>query len=206
MLDKTSGSKPGDEIERLISLMSRLPGLGKRSARRAVLHLVNKRESLMRPISEAVSDVYDKVQKCVECGNISTAARCGICTDESRELNKLCVVADVTDLWAMERSHTFLGRFHVLGGLLSALDGIDPNTLGIPKLVERVRSQPITEVILALSATVNGQTTAHYIADQLTNDSKVLITSLAHGVPVGGELDYLDEGTLDIAFKSRHEL
>jgi recombination protein RecR len=199
-------SKPGEEIERLISLMSRLPGLGKRSARRIVLHLINKRDSLMRPMSQAINEVHDKVQKCLECGNISTVAVCAICEDKSREATKLCVVADVTDLWAMERSNSFKGRFHVLGGLLSALDGIDPSALRIPQLVNRVRSQQVTEVILALSATVNGQTTAHYIADQLINDEGVVVTSLAHGVPVGGELDYLDEGTLDIAFKSRRKL
>ena len=199
-------SKPGEEIERLISLMSRLPGLGKRSARRIVLHLINKRDSLMRPMSQAINEVHDKVQKCLECGNISTVTVCAICEDKSREATKLCVVADVTDLWAMERSNSFKGRFHVLGGLLSALDGIDPSALRIPQLVNRVRSQQVTEVILALSATVNGQTTAHYIADQLINDEGVVVTSLAHGVPVGGELDYLDEGTLDIAFKSRRKL
>jgi recombination protein RecR len=164
--------------------------------------MVNKRELLMQPISHLLTEVYNKVHKCEKCGNITTDSSCFICSDDKRDKTKICVVSEVSDLWAMERANTFKGRFYVLGGLLSALDGIGPETLQIPSLVERIVSEGIQEVILALSATINGQTTAHYIADQITQYD-VTITTLAHGVPIGGELDYLDEGTINVAFKGR---
>ena len=191
-----------NEIDNLISLLAKLPGFGSRSARRAVLHMVNRKETLMEPISNMMTQVYNKVHKCDDCGNITTSDCCVICLDEKRDKTKLCVVSDVSDLWAMERTNIFKGRFYVLGGLLSALDGIGPETLKIPFLVERIKSEGIQEVILALSATINGQTTAHYIADQI-NSHNVEITSLAHGVPIGGDLDYLDEGTIEVALKGR---
>lgn len=191
-----------NEIDSLILLLAKLPGFGQRSARRAVLHMVNKRDSLMKPIGHLLTEVYNKVHKCELCGNITTNKSCAICADEKRDKTKICVVSDVSDLWAMERANTFKGRFYVLGGLLSALDGVDPESLKIPFLVERIKSEDIKEVILALSATISGQTTAHYIADQII-DFEVEVTSLAHGVPIGGELDYLDEGTINVAFKGR---
>lgn len=190
------------EIDSLILLLAKLPGFGKRSARRAVLHMINKRETVMEPISRMLTEVNNKVHQCTNCGNIATTERCMICLDETRDRTKLCIVSDVADLWAMERANTYKGRFYVLGGLLSALDGIDPEALKIPFLVDRIKNEGIKEVILALSATINGQTTAHYIADQI-DSSSVEITSLAHGVPIGGELDYLDEGTIEIALKGR---
>ena len=191
-----------DEIDRLIALLAKLPGFGRRSARRAVLHMVSKREALMEPISHMLNEVCNKVHQCDTCGNITTSNNCLICLDSKRDKTKICVVSDVSDLWAMERANIFNGRFHVLGGLLSALDGIGPDTLKIPFLVERIKNDGVKEVILALSATINGQTTAHYIADQIKlND--VEITSLANGVPIGGDLDYLDEGTIEVALKGR---
>ena len=191
-----------NEIDSLIVLLAKLPGFGRRSARRAVLHMVSKRETLMAPISQRLNDVYNKVHQCEICGNITTSINCLICLDENRDKTKLCVVSDVSDLWAMERVNIFKGRFYVLGGLLSALDGIGPETLKIPFLIERIKTEGVREVILALSATINGQTTAHYIADQINNND-VEITSLAHGVPIGGDLDYLDEGTIAVALKGR---
>ncbi len=202
MRNDTKGSGSQDEIDKLIAVLAKLPGLGRRSARRAVLHMVSKRETLMKPISHMLKEVYDKVHQCDICGNITTNYNCLICLDAKRDKTKICVVSDVSDLWAMERANIFNGRFHVLGGLLSALDGIGPDTLKIPFLVERIKSEGVKEVILALSATINGQTTAHYIADQIKTDS-VEITSLAYGVPIGGELDYLDEGTIEVALKGR---
>ena len=197
---KNSGAQ--NEIEKLITLLAKLPGFGRRSARRAVLHMVNKREILMGPISESLLEVYNKAHQCKSCGNITTGNNCLICVDEKRDKTKLCVVSEVSDLWAMERTKSFKGRFYVLGGLLSALDGVGPETLKIPFLVERIKTEGVREVILALSATINGQTTAHYIADQINSDD-VEITSLAHGVPIGGELDYLDEGTIEVALNGR---
>lgn len=202
MFEKIKNKNGNNEIESLIALLAKLPGFGKRSARRAVLHMINKRESLMQPITKQISEVYNKVSKCEKCGNITTYTSCFVCSDENRDKTKICVVSDVSDLWAMERANTFKGRFYVLGGLLSALDGIGPESLKIPLLVERIMSEEIKEVILALSATINGQTTAHYIVDQISQCG-VEITSLAHGVPIGGELDYLDEGTIEVAFKGR---
>lgn len=192
----------GAAIERLIRLLSKLPGLGPRSARRVALHLLKRRELLMLPLAEAIEATANEVKACTLCGNLDTADPCAICTDERRDAATLCVVEDIADLWALERAHAFRGRYHVLGGTLSALDGIGPEDLGIARLVERVRSGGIREVILATNATVEGQTTAHYIADKLA-DAGAQVTRLAHGVPLGGELDYLDDGTLLAALKAR---
>lgn len=187
----------------LIDLMARLPGLGPRSARRAVLHLIKKRGQLMGPLAEAMALVSATARECLNCGNIGTSDICEICQSEKRANGMICVVEDVADLWAMERSAQFRGRYHVLGGTLSALDAIGPDELRIPNLIDRIATEQITEVILALSATIDGQTTAHYIADQLPG---VTVTSLAQGVPVGGELDYLDDGTITAALKARRAL
>lgn len=193
------------EIEELISLMAKLPGLGPRSARRAVLHLVKKRALLLTPLSGAMQQVAECAQECVSCGNIGTTERCDICTSEKRATGEICVVEDVADLWAMERAQVFRGRYHVLGGTLSALDAIGPEDLGIPKLISRLKDEGVTEVILALNATIDGQTTAHYIADELEGRG-ITVTSLAQGVPVGGELDYLDDGTISAALRARKSL
>ena len=192
----------GDEIEALIALMARLPGLGPRSARRAVLHLIRKRGALMAPLASAMAHVAETVRECARCGNIATGDICDICTDPKRATGEICVVEDVADLWAMERGQAFKGRYHVLGGTLSALDAVGPEELGIPRLVARVRDEGLGEVILALNATVEGQTTAHYIAEALEG-AGVSITSLAQGVPIGGELDYLDDGTIQAALRAR---
>ena len=189
------------DIERLIEMMAKLPGLGPRSARRAVLHLMKKRALLMQPLAEQLAKVAATARECLNCGNIGTSDICDICADEERASGELCVVEDVADLWAMERSAVFKGRYHVLGGTLSALDSVGPEELRIPKLLDRVASEEVTEVILALNATIDGQTTAHYIADQLGPD--VAVTSLAQGVPIGGELDYLDDGTITAALRAR---
>ena len=189
------------DIERLIDMMAKLPGLGPRSARRAVLHLIKKRALQMQPLADQMARVAATARECLNCGNIGTTDICAICADDARATGELCVVADVADLWAMERAGVFKGRYHVLGGTLSALDAIGPEDLRIPKLLDRVPSEGITEVILALSATVDGQTTAHYIADRL--GAGVKVTSLAQGVPIGGELDYLDDGTIAAALKAR---
>lgn len=188
------------DIETLIELMARLPGLGPRSARRAVLALLKKRGPLMAPLAQAMATVALTAKDCEICGNIGTADICPICSDETRANGEICVVEDVSDLWAMERGGAFKGRYHVLGGTLSALDAVGPEELGIPRLVDRARDA--TEVILALNATVDGQTTAHYIADALAGLS-VQITSLAQGVPMGGELNYLDDGTIGAALRAR---
>ena len=190
----------GPEIERLIQLLARLPGLGPRSARRAALHLIKKRELLMAPLAAALETAMEKIEVCKICGNIDTQNPCTVCTDGKRDVSIIVVVADVADLWALERAHAVNGRYHVLGGTLSALDGVGPEELNIGRLIARLR--PETELILALNATVDGQTTAHYITELLA-DAKVKVTRLAHGVPVGGELDYLDEGTLAAAIKQR---
>jgi len=192
----------GPEIERLIQLLARLPGLGPRSARRAALHLVDKRDTVMAPLAEAMADAAAKVRTCPVCGNFDTVEPCAICADSRRDGMSICVVEDVASLWAMERSGCFSGRYHVLGGLLSALDGVGPEDLGIGRLVERVREGGITEVILATPATVEGQTTAHYLADRLAVTGAA-ISGLAHGVPIGGELDYLDDGTISAALRAR---
>ncbi|MGO1162120.1 recombination mediator RecR [Brucella pseudogrignonensis] len=195
----------GPEIERLIQLLARVPGLGPRSARRAALHLIKKKEALLVPLGGAMQEAAEKVRICSCCGNVDTSDPCTICTDDRRDPSVLIVVEDVSDLWALERAGTMNVRYHVLGGRLSPLDGIGPDDLNIKGLVERVATGEIREVILAVNATVEGQTTAHYITDQLTN-FEVLVTRLAHGVPVGGELDYLDEGTLAAALRARTAL
>lgn len=189
------------DIDALIELMAKLPGLGPRSARRAVLHLIRKRALLLTPLADLMQTVAATARECLNCGNVGTAEICDICTSEKRANGEICVVEDVADLWAMERSGVFRGRYHVLGGTLSALDAIGPQELRIPRLIDRVRSEGITEVILALNATIDGQTTAHYIADQL--EHQVRLTTLAQGVPIGGELDYLDDGTITAAMRAR---
>jgi len=195
-------SAAGPEIERLIQLLARLPGLGPRSARRAALHLIKKRVLLMAALATALQSALDKIEICSVCGNIDTQNPCGLCTDPRRESSVLVVVADVADLWALERAQAINARYHVLGGTLSPLDGIGPQELAIDALLSRARAEGVSEVILALNATVDGQTTAHYITD-LLQDAHVRVTKLAHGVPVGGELDYLDEGTLAAAIRQR---
>jgi recombination protein RecR len=192
----------GPEIERLIQLLARLPGLGPRSARRAALFLIKKREQIMAPLAAALQTAIDKIQVCGVCGNIDTQNPCTVCTDLRRDPGIIVVVTDVADLWALERAHAINARYHVLGGTLSPLDGIGPQDLSIDALITRVHEAAVLEVILALNATVDGQTTAHYITD-LLHGTKVKVTRLAHGVPVGGELDYLDEGTLSAAIRQR---
>ena len=192
----------GPEIERLIQLLARLPGLGPRSARRAALHLIKKRELLMAPLAAAMETAMEKIEVCKVCGNIDTQNPCTVCTDGKRDPSIIVVVADVADLWALERAHAVNGRYHVLGGTLSPLDGVGPDDLNLKSLVSRVAAGGVKEVILAVNATVEGQTTAHYITDQLSGLG-VKVTRLAHGVPVGGELDYLDEGTLSAAMRQR---
>jgi recombination protein RecR len=192
----------GPEIERLIQLLARLPGLGPRSARRAALFLIKKRDQIMGPLAGALQTALEKIQICSVCGNIDTRSPCTVCTDPRREPSIMVVVADVADLWALERAHAVNARYHVLGGTLSPLDGIGPQDLTIDALIKRAHDPAVTEIILALNATVDGQTTAHYITD-LLHDANVKVTRLAHGVPVGGELDYLDEGTLAAAIKQR---
>ena len=192
------------EIEILIDLMAKLPGLGPRSARRAVLHLIRKKSTLFNPLSKQMAKVFEQARECLNCGNIGTSEMCEICENQKRMNGQICIVEDVSDLWAMERTSVFKGRYLVLGGTLSALDGIGPNELKIPKLIKRLDSEEVNEVILALNATLEGQTTAHYIAEQIEN--KVSVTSLARGVPMGGELDYLDEGTISAALNARGKI
>ena len=195
----------GPEIERLIQLLGRLPGLGPRSARRAVLHLLKKRETLMQPLTAALAEAAATIKACSSCGNLDTVDPCSICADGTRDSGLICVVEDVGDLWAMERGKIFNGRYHVLGGTLSALDGIGPDELNIAGLIKRIQGGAVREVIVATNATVDGQTTAHYLAERL-GKTGVPLTRLAHGVPVGGELDWLDDGTLATAFKARRAL
>lgn len=190
------------DIETLIEMLAKLPGLGPRSARRAVLHLIKKRDQQMLPLARILSEVAQSARTCLNCGNVSTETVCEICSDERRAIGQICVLEDVADLWAMERAGAFKGRYHVLGGTLSPLDNIGPEDLGLPKLAHRISAEAITEVILALNATVDGQTTAHYIAQTLENQGLTL-TSLAQGVPIGGELDYLDDGTIAAALTAR---
>ncbi len=193
----------GPEIEKLIQLLSRLPGLGPRSARRAALHLLKKRQQLLDPLQAALKDASDKILICQTCGNIDTLNPCSICRDPARDTSLLVVVEEVADLWALERAGAVNGRYHVLGGILSALDGIGPEQLNLKTLPARALDET-QEVLLALSATIEGQTTAHYITDLLHGlGSMIKVSRLAHGVPVGGELDYLDEGTLSLAIKGR---
>jgi recombination protein RecR len=192
----------GPEIERLIQLLAKVPGLGPRSARRAALHLIKKKEQLLAPLALAMGEAVEKVRVCSNCGNVDTIDPCSICEDPRRDPTTIIIVEDVADLWALERAGALNARYHVLGGTLSPLDGIGPDDLNIKGLVDRVAQGGVSEVILAVNATVEGQTTAHYLTDQLAVFG-VKVTRLAHGVPVGGELDYLDEGTLSAALKSR---
>ncbi|ESZ58011.1 recombination mediator RecR [Mesorhizobium sp. L103C131B0] len=192
----------GPEIERLIQLLAKVPGLGPRSARRAALHLIKKKEQLLSPLAAAMAEAADKVRICTTCGNVDTSDPCMICTDPRRDASTVIVVEDVSDLWALERAAAMNVRYHVLGGTLSPLDGIGPDQLNVRSLVDRVAGGDVKEVILAVNATVEGQTTAHYLTDQLSG-FEIKVTRLAHGVPVGGELDYLDEGTLAAALRSR---
>jgi len=195
-------SVAGPEIERLIQLLARLPGLGPRSARRAALHLIRKREALLSPLAEAMKVAHDRVTTCSTCGNVDTRDPCTICADSRRDASTLVVVETVADLWALERAGVLRARYHVLGGVLSPLDGVGPEDLNLSSLVARVGEGGVKEAILAVNATVDGQTTAHYIID-LLSAHRVKVTRLAHGVPVGGELDYLDEGTLAAAINQR---
>ena len=193
------------EIERLIQLLARLPGLGPRSARRAALQLIKKPDTMMEPLARALAAAAAAIQTCTDCGSIDTKNPCAICTDPERDVTQLCIVEEVADLWAIERTGSFPGRYHVLGGRLSALDGIGPEDLNIVSLVARVAAQDVKEVILATNLTVDGQTTAHYLTERL-EPTGVKVTRLAHGVPVGGELDYLDDGTLTAALRARRTL
>ncbi|MEO0879036.1 MAG: recombination mediator RecR [Pseudomonadota bacterium] len=192
----------GPELQRLIDLLAKMPGLGPRSAKRAALYLLKKREPVMRPLAFALAEAAEKVKACPDCGNWDSMAPCAVCADNERNRAVLCVVQDVGDLWAMERAGAHRGLYHVLGGLLSPLDGIGPDDLNIGALVARARSEGVTEIVLALAATVDGQTTAHYLTEQL-EPTGVSVTRLSQGVPVGGELDHLDDGTLSAAMKSR---
>jgi recombination protein RecR len=195
-----------NEIERVIQLLARLPGLGPRSARRAALMLIRRKESLMQPLAAALSEAAERIRPCARCGNLDTEEICGICRDPARDGTSICVVEQVGDLWALERTGIFRGRYHVLGGVLSAIDGIGPEDLNIAALLDRVGDgSPVTEVILAMNLTVDGQTTAHYISERLEGIG-VRVSRLAHGVPVGGELDYLDDGTLATALKARQSV
>lgn len=193
-----------DALESLIKMMARLPGLGPRSARRLALHLLKKKDLLMIPLGEQMLMTAEQIQTCSLCGNLGLSDPCSICDDPSRDRTKICVVEDVDDLWAMERTNAYKGLYHVTGGTLSALDGIRPEDLKLPQLMDRIFNPqyPVSEVILALSATVEGQSTGFYISDQL-KDSNVTVTRLAQGIPIGGELDYLDDGTLTLALQSR---
>ncbi|HMG50955.1 MAG TPA: recombination mediator RecR [Inquilinus sp.] len=193
------------EIAVMMDLLARLPGLGPRSARRVALHLLRHRDTAMRPLAAALDAAARAIVPCSICGNLDTSDPCPICTDPGRDIGVICVVEQVADLWALERARAFRGRYHVLGGTLSAIDGIGPDDLSVPQLVARAREPGVTEVILALNATVDGQTTAHYLAEKLEGAGPA-VTRLAHGVPVGGELDYLDDGTLVAALRSRRGL
>ncbi|MCR9178135.1 MAG: recombination mediator RecR [Alphaproteobacteria bacterium] len=193
------------ELDRAMQYLAKLPGLGPRSARRAILHLMKRRDSLMIPLADALRVAAERIKPCAVCGNLDTTDPCAICADDRRDGTSLCVIQDVADIWALERASGFKGRYHVLGGVLSALDGIGPEDLNLDSLIVRAAAPEVTEVILAMNATVDGQTTAHYIADRLSNCG-VRITRLAHGVPVGGELDYLDDGTLAQALRARQNV
>ncbi len=192
----------GTQIDQLIQLLAKLPGLGPRSARRAALHLIDRKESLLRPLAQAMGQAADSVVPCDVCCNLDSVQPCAICRDQRRDGSQICVVESVADLWALERSGVFRGRYHVLGGTLSALDGIGPEDLNVGALIARACEDAVGEVILATNATVDGQTTAHFLAEKLS-DCNVKVSGLAHGVPVGGELDYLDDGTLATALGSR---
>ena len=193
-----------ERIEALTQMLARLPGFGPRSARRAVLHMIKRRDQLMGPLADAMRDVARTARECAACGNVTTGDVCAICENPRRANGEICVVEDVADLWAMERAGVFRGRYHVLGGTLSALDGIGPEELRLPRLEARIREEEVGELILALPATVDGQTTAHYIADAM--EARVKVTTLAQGVPMGGELDYLDDGTIGAALRARRSV
>lgn len=195
----------GPEILKMIELIGKLPGLGPRSARRVALHLLKRQDALLKPLAEALAEAASSIERCNVCGNYDTMQPCAVCRAPGRDDGLLCIVADVPDLWALERAGAFRGRYHVLGGVLSAIDGIGPDELNIAQLMTRIEAGDIREVIIALGATVDGQTTAHYLADKLAGHG-VHVTRLAHGVPVGGELDHLDDGTLATALRSRREL
>jgi recombination protein RecR len=195
----------GAEIDRLIQLLAKLPGLGPRSARRAVLYMLKRRDAFMLPLGEAIGEVASAILPCRICGNLDTTDPCPICADPTRDGGLVCVIEDVADLWAIERTSSYSGKYHVLGGILSALDGVRPEDLNIPGLVDRAGAGDVREVILAMNATVEGQSTAHYLTDRLAATG-VKVSRLAHGVPIGGELDYLDEGTLAAALKARRPL
>ncbi|MDP6704728.1 MAG: recombination mediator RecR [Alphaproteobacteria bacterium] len=195
----------GPEVDRLIQLLAKLPGLGPRSARRAVLQLIKRKEALMTPLADALHEVAERVHPCAECRNLDVIDPCTICRDPRRDPSLICVVEEVADLWALERAAAFHGRYHVLGGTLSALDGVGPEDLEIGRLVARASAPEVREVILAMNATVDGQTTAHYLTERLA-EAQVTVSRLAHGVPVGGELDYLDDGTLATALRARRPL
>ena len=195
----------GPEIERLVQLLARLPGLGPRSARRAALFLLKKKETFLLPLAAALDEAARTIKSCTACGNLDSSDPCAVCSDPRRDASLICVVEDVADLWALERACVFRGRYHVLGGTLSALDGRGPDQLNLASLMERVKVGGLREVVLGLNATVEGQTTAHYVTDLIAG-SGVSVTRLAHGVPVGGELDYLDEGTLAAAFAARRAM
>ena len=192
-----------DDINILINLISKIPGLGPRSARRSVLRLIKNPEKLMLPLANKLIEVAQKVKICEICGNLDIDKICSICMDQDRDLSKICVVEDISDLWALERSGSYKGRYHVLGGVLSAIDGVNPEDLNIKKLIKNIKSNDIKEVILATSATLAGQTTSYYISDLLKNTT-VIISRLAQGIPIGGELDYLDDGTIGTALTSRN--
>jgi recombination protein RecR len=194
-----------EDIEQLITLLAKLPGLGPRSARRAALNLIKRKETLMQPLAKAMAAAAEQIKTCSVCGNLDTRDPCKLCNDPRRDMTTICVVEDVADLWALERTVAFRGQYHVLGGTLTALDGVGPDDLRIPQLVLRASGGGVKEVILATNATVDGQTTAHYIADRL-EEKGVVVSGLAHGVPVGGELDYLDDGTISAAIKARGPL
>ena len=195
----------GTQIDQLIQLLAKLPGLGPRSARRAALHLIDRKESLLRPLAQALGQAADTVAPCDICGNLDSVQPCAICRDQRRDPSQICVVESVADLWALERSGVFRGRYHVLGGTLSALDGVGPEDLNVGALLARAGDDAVGEVILATNATVDGQTTAHFLAEKLSN-CNVKVSGLAHGVPVGGELDYLDDGTLATALGARRPI
>ena len=190
------------EIDNLISLLARLPGVGPRSARRMALNFLKKPESLMKPLAESLITTANSIVNCKVCGNLDTEEVCSVCSDKRRDVSVIVVVEEIADLWALERASVHNGMYHVLGGTLSAIDGIGPEDLGINSLIERAKNPDVNEVVLAMNATIDGQTTAYYITDQL-HDCNVKVSRLAHGVPVGGELDYMDDGTLQTALKSR---
>lgn len=196
---------PITDIDRLIQYLAKLPGLGPRSGRRAALYMLKRRDTVLVPLAKALAAAAESIRTCSTCGNLDTNDPCGICSDPRRDETLICVVEDVADLWALERTAAFRGRYHVLGGTLSALDGVRPEDLNIPALVARARDAAVKEVILGTSVTVDGQTTAFYIVDRLA-DCDVAVSGLAHGIPMGGELDYLDDGTLSNALKARHDL